>query len=122
VIVGLHHVHIVCSDLAATESWLVDALGAELVERRESRGLPTSELRLAGTRVLLRAPGDSETGAGRSYGLDHLALHIDDVDAFVEELRARGVEIARGTHDSPMNRVAFIRGPGDLVIELVQPR
>jgi len=51
-IVGLHHVHLVCSDLPAAESWFVDGLGAELVERRESRGLPTSELRLAGLRDL----------------------------------------------------------------------
>ena len=121
-IAGLHHVHILCSDLQATESWFVDGLGAELVERRESRGLPTSELRLAGLRVLLRNGGDSARGGERSYGLDHFALQVEDVDAFVESLRARGVEIARGPQDSPTNRVAFVRGPDDLVIELVQPR
>lgn len=121
-IVGLHHVHIVCSDLEATESWFLDGLGAELVERRQSRGLPTTELRLAGMRVLLRTAGDSELAAGRSHGLDHFALHVEDVDALVETLRARGVQIAREPHDSPTNRVAFIRGPDDLVIELVQPR
>jgi hypothetical protein len=40
----------------------------------------------------------------------------------VETLRARGVEILREPRDSPKNRVAFIRGPDDLVIELVQRR
>lgn len=119
-IVGLHHVHIVCSDLPASESWFVDGLGAELVERRESRGLPTSELRLGGLRVLLRTAEEAELAAGRSYGLDHLALQADTIDAFVETLRGRGVEIARGPHDSPTNRVAFVRGPDGLVIELVQ--
>jgi lactoylglutathione lyase len=121
-IVGLHHVHLVCSDLPATESWFVDGLGAELVERRESRGLPTSELHLAGLRVLLRAAGDAAPAGGRGYGLDHFALHVDGVDSLVDDLRGRGVEIARAPHDSPTNRVAFIRGPDDLVIELVQPR
>ena len=121
-IVALHHVHIVCSDLPVTERWFVDGLGAELVERRESRGLPTSELRLAGLRVLLRAAGDADHAATRSYGLDHFALHVENVDGLVEQLRARGVEIAGGSHESPRNRVAFVRGPDDLVIELVQPR
>ena len=123
-IVGLHHVHIVCSDLPGAESWFVDGLGADLVERRESRGLPTSEVRLGGLRVLLRSAGDAELAAGgeRTYGLDHFALHVDDVEALVETLRERGVEIARGPQDSPTNRVAFIGGPDELVIELVQPR
>jgi catechol 2,3-dioxygenase-like lactoylglutathione lyase family enzyme len=120
--IALHHVHVVCSELPATESWFVDGLGAELVERRESRGLPTSELRLAGVRVLLRGRGSAELAAGRSYGIDHFALHVDNLDALVETLRTRGVEIARDPHDSPTNRVAFVRGPDDLVIELVQPR
>ena len=121
-LVALHHLHVVCSDLPATESWFVDGLGAELVERRESRGLPTSELQLAGIRVLLRTAGEAELAVGRRYGLDHFALHVDGLDTLVEELRARDIEIVREPHDSPTNRVAFIRGPDDLVIELVQPR
>jgi lactoylglutathione lyase len=121
-LVALHHLHVVCSDLPATESWFVDGLGAELVERRESRGLPTSELQLAGIRVLLRTAGEAELAVDRRYGLDHFALHVDGLDTLVEELRARGVEIVREPHDSPTNRVAFIKGPDDLVIELVQPR
>ena len=121
-LVALHHLHVVCSDLPATESWFVDGLGAELVERRESRGLPTSELQLAGIRVLLRTAGEAELPVVRRYGLDHFALHVDGLDTLVEELRARGVEIVHEPHDSPTNRVAFIRGPDDLVIELVQPR
>jgi hypothetical protein len=46
---------------------------------------------------------------------------VDDVDATVETLRARGVPIAREPADSARNRVAFIKGPDDLVIELVRP-
>jgi catechol 2,3-dioxygenase-like lactoylglutathione lyase family enzyme len=122
---GLNHIHLVCSDMKASERWLIDGLGAELVERRESRGVATSELKLVGLRVLLRAAGEGETvlsGTSRRYGVDHFALEVRDVDATVERLRARGVEIARDPADSPQNRVAFIRGPDDVVIELVQPR
>jgi catechol 2,3-dioxygenase-like lactoylglutathione lyase family enzyme len=120
----LNHIHLVCSDVAASERWFVEGLGAELVERRESRGMATSELRLAGVRFLLRATQKDETpveGGRRRYGTDHFALEAADVDATVETLRARGVAIAREPADSPRNRVAFIRGPDELVIELVQP-
>ena len=112
-IVGLSHIHVVCSDLAATESWFVGGLGAELVERRESRGLATGELLLARVRVLLRAADTDAVlapGGERRYALDHFTLHVDDIDGLVELLRARGVEIEREPADSPRNRVAFISG------------
>jgi catechol 2,3-dioxygenase-like lactoylglutathione lyase family enzyme len=122
---GLNHIHIVCSDIIASEAWFVGGVGAELVELRESRGATTSELRLAGIRVLLRNASEGESlaaGTQRRYGTDHFALEVNDVDATVELLRARGVEIAREPGDSPRNRVAFIKGPDSLLIELVQPR
>ncbi len=122
---GLNHIHVVCSDLPASESWFLDGVGAELVERRESRGIPTSELRLGGIRVLLRAASKDESradGEQRKYGTDHFGLDVTDVDALVEKLRARGIEIAREPENSPRNRVAFITGPDNLVIELLQPR
>ncbi len=121
----LNHIHLVCSDVAASERWFVEGVGAELVERRESRGMATSELRLAGVCLLLRATHADEdpvAGSRRRYGTDHFALEVADVDATVETLRARGVQIARDPAESPRNRVAFIQGPDDLVIELVQPR
>src|SRR4051794_41635347 len=77
-ITGLNHIHIICSDLAASESWFVDGVGAELVERRESRGMATSELRLAGICLLLRETGDQETiaaGGERGEGPGQFAPH-----------------------------------------------
>lgn len=120
-----NHIHVVCSDLVATEKWFVDGVGAELVERRESRGVPTSELRLAGVRMLLRGCREGEDLAAdgqRRYGTDHFGLQVTDVDATVETLRGRGVEIAIEPRNSPANRIAFIKGPDNVLIELVQPR
>jgi catechol 2,3-dioxygenase-like lactoylglutathione lyase family enzyme len=121
----LHHIHVICSDLAASERWFVDGVGAELVEHRESRGTATSELKLGTVRVLLRSRRETETlaaGGQRKFGTDHFGLQVADVDATVEALRSRGVEIAREPDNSPRNRVAFINGPDELVIELTQPR
>jgi Oxidoreductase family, NAD-binding Rossmann fold len=55
------------------------------------------------------------------YGLEHIGLTADDVDAAVEELRAKGAEIAIGPLTrNPGLRLAFVRGPEDIMIELVQ--
>jgi lactoylglutathione lyase len=56
-----------------------------------------------------------------NYGLDHIGLTVDDVDAAVAELRAKGAEIAIGPlRRNPGLRLAFIRGPEGIMIELVQ--
>ena len=55
------------------------------------------------------------------YGLEHIGLTVDDVDAAVEELRAKGAEIAVGPLTrNPGLRLAFVRGPEGIMIELVQ--
>ena len=121
---GFNHIHIVCTDLVASEQWFVDKVGATLVERRDSRGSSTSELRLAGVRVLLRSAREDEVltaDAQRRFGTDHFGLEVTDVDAVVETLRGRGVEISIEPRNSPMNRIAFIKGPDSVLIELVQP-
>lgn len=45
-----HHIHIFSSDVPASERWLVEGIGAELIGRHDSRGVPTSTLRLGGRR------------------------------------------------------------------------
>src|SRR3954451_3077178 len=108
--IRLNHIHLVCSDVAARERWFVEGIGAELVERRESRGMATSGLRLAGISLLLRATQKDETplaGRQENYGTAPFPLGVPDAAAPVGTLRARGVLIARNPADSPRNRVAF---------------
>jgi lactoylglutathione lyase len=53
------------------------------------------------------------------YGLEHIGLTVHY--AAVEELRAKGAEIAIGPLTrSPGLRLAFVRGPEGIMIELVQ--
>ncbi len=121
-----HHIHVFCSDLPATERWFTDGLGAELVERRESRGVPAVVLRLGGAQVLLRparAGEDLSAAADRHFGTDHFGLQVSDVDATVDELKRRGVFVEVEPWDfSPHSRIAFVKGPDEVRIELVQPK
>ena len=121
-----NHVHVFCSDYEATERWFVEGIGAELVERRVARGVPLSELRLGGAHILIRGARESEDFApagARHFGTDHFGLQVEDVDATVAELRRRGVTIEVEPWDvGPNLRIAFVKGPDDVRIELVQTR
>ncbi len=119
------HVHVLSLNPMATEKWFVEGLGAQLVERRDSRGIPATVIRLGGVQILIRGLRDNETrvpATVRQFGTDHFGLRVADVDATVEELRGRGVTIEVEPWDfGPNLRIAFIKGPDDIRIELVQP-
>lgn len=120
------HVHIFSSDVVATERWLVAGIGAELIARQELRGMPTSSLRLGGAQILVRGARENENltrpDAPR-FGLNHFALKVADVDATVAALRGRDVAIEVEPWDvTPSMRIAFVKGPDEVRIELVQTR
>ncbi len=52
---------------------------------------------------------------GRNFG--HLAYEVDNIYAFCEQLQKKGVTILRPPRDG---RMAFIRSPDDVSIELLQ--
>lgn len=118
------HIHVFCSDLDATERWFLEGIGADLVERRESKGVRMSELRLGGAHILIRGAREGEQLApagARHFGEDHFGLHVSDIDGTVAELRRRGVTIeVEPWNITPAMRIAFVKGPDDVRIELVQ--
>jgi lactoylglutathione lyase len=73
--------------------------------------------------VLLLGPpsrirGDRPTP---EYRYDHFGLTVDNLDAAVSELRAKGAEIPVGpVMRSPGLYLAFVRGPEGVMVELVQ--
>ena len=56
------------------------------------------------------------------HGVEHFGFTVDDVDAAVAELRAKGAEIAVGplTRDAG-TRLAFVRGPEGIMPEGIMP-
>jgi lactoylglutathione lyase len=98
-----------------------DALGLELVRKRESE-------KGQFTNYYLSAPGDHSVqielthnwapetySGGRNFG--HLAFGVDDIYAVCERLKAHGVTINRPPRDGYM---AFVRSPDGISIELLQ--
>jgi lactoylglutathione lyase len=126
------HIHLRSSDPETTARFFETMFNAEVTRGVYPPGTlypgqPRISFRLGGQKILIapKHPDDPMTPAPRFpyYGVEHIGLTVDDVDAAVAELRAKGAEIAIGplTRD-PGTRLAFIRGPDAVMVELVQQR
>jgi lactoylglutathione lyase len=120
------HTMVRVADIEASLRFYREALGLELLSRRDNEGGRF-------TLVFLAAPGDhsaqveltynwpgadgtSETyGGGRNFG--HLAYAVDDIYATCQRLMDHGVVINRPPRDG---RMAFVRSPDNISIELLQ--
>ena len=120
------HTMVRVTDVEASLRFYRDALGLDLLSRRDNE---------AGkfTLIFLAAPGDGaaqveltynwpdaqgevETYAGgRNFG--HLAYAVPDIYAACQRLMDHGVRIGRPPRDG---RMAFVRSPDEVSIELLQ--
>jgi len=119
-----HHIHVFCSDLDATERWFIDAFDAQVAERRNSRGTPQTILMLGQLQLMLRPrrPDESlDPSVSTHFGIDHFGLGVDDLDAVAADLRRRGIPLEVEPMEwRPGLRIAFVRGPDDVRIELLE--
>jgi lactoylglutathione lyase len=115
------HTMVRVTDLDAATDFYVNKLGLREVGRHD---VPQGRYTLA----FLAAPGDDEAqveltfnwdpetlGEGRNFG--HLAYEVDDIYATCQNLLDKGVTINRPPRDG---RMAFIRSPDNISIELLQ--
>ena len=115
------HTMVRVTDLDASLAFYCDALGLRELQRRDSE-----QGRF--TLVFLAAPGDDDAqveltfnwdpevyGEGRNFG--HLAYSVKDIYATCAHLQSKGVTINRPPRDG---RMAFIRSPDNISIELLQ--
>ena len=121
-----HHVHLVCKDLEPMISFFTEIIGAELIGRRKFGTADGASLDLQGTTVNLRVAREDEDMVGDAsqsrYGFDHIGLEVDDVDGAYKDLTERGYSFFMPPRDIPNLRIAFFRGPEDIIIELVQSK
>ena len=120
------HTMVRVTDIEASLRFYRDALGLEVLSRKDNEGGRY-------TLVFLAAPGDRQAqieltynwpdaagnsesyGGGRNFG--HVAYAVDDIYATCRRLMDHGVTINRPPRDG---RMAFVRSPDNISIELLQ--
>ena len=115
------HTMVRVTDVEASLRFYRDALGLELISRKD---YPQGRFTL----LFLAAPGDPaaqvelthnwdpETyGGGRNFG--HLAYEVENIYATCRRLADHGVTISRPPRDG---RMAFVRSPDQISVELLQ--
>jgi methylmalonyl-CoA/ethylmalonyl-CoA epimerase len=105
VTVRLDHIGIAVKDLDAAIRFYRDVLGLELerVEEVPEERVRVAMFKVGGVHIELLQGTDSESAVSkfverRGEGVHHIAIHVDDVDAKTEELKARSVTL---TYDKP---------------------
>ena len=137
----MDHVGIVVDDLAAATEFFVD-LGLELLGEGSVEGRWVDRVAgLEGVRVeyaMVQTPdgngrlelakfhspptqGGNRDAPANTPGIRHVAFAVEDIDAVVAGLRARGAELVgelERYEDS--YRLCYVRGPEGIIVELAE--
>jgi catechol 2,3-dioxygenase-like lactoylglutathione lyase family enzyme len=97
---------------------------AEVI-RTMQQGKPRIDLKVGGANVFILpvVPGDKTNPPPTSpyQGLDHFGLSVTGIDAVVADLKAKGAEFTMEPNNiRPGIRIAFLRGPEGVSIELLE--
>jgi lactoylglutathione lyase len=117
------HIHLRSPDPEATARYYETMFDAEVL-RTTQQGRPRIDLKLGGADVFI-APVTPDSGVNPPpmtpyQGLDHFGLSVTGIDAAVAELKAKGaVFTMEPTTIRPGVRIAFLRGPQGVSIELL---
>jgi methylmalonyl-CoA/ethylmalonyl-CoA epimerase len=128
----IDHVGVAVSDLDAAIGLYEGAFGMPVAHREtvESQGVEAVLLDVGDGHVELLRPLGPDTPVGKfvernGEGLHHVAYAVDDIDAALERLKERGIELIDseprvGIRDS---RVAFVhpKATGRVLTEIVEP-
>ena len=137
---GINHTGLVVADLEEAIGFYAGALGLRLVERRERDGGPISQvlgyehthIRVADlaapdgrvielVHYLSPAARELPTQERSVLGAGHIAFDVDDVDAALSHLVARGARrMNPPAQVAPGKRVCYLQDPFGNWIELIQ--
>jgi lactoylglutathione lyase len=117
------HVHLRSPDPEETAHYYEKMFGAEIIRSVQSDGRERIDLNLGGLTVFIAKVDPDKVGPPPEppfQGLEHLGLAVHPIDEAVAELKKKGAEITREpTTIRPGVRIAFLRGPQNVHIELL---
>lgn len=124
---GYHHVHIISEDPEGAARWFERFFGARVEGWEEPRGARNVILRVGEAVLSVRTPRPGDRlapGDGRNRpGLDHICFLVDDLRGMLDGMKREGVtvELEVPGHTSG-SAAAFVRGPENVLFELIQAK
>jgi predicted enzyme related to lactoylglutathione lyase len=123
--VWLEHIHIVTLDPMKLAAFYEKVFGAKIIRTGTlpNGGISVS-LDLGGMRLAIMVPDtpdkrDPPDNPHKHFGLEHLGIRTDDIEAVVKSSVAEGATIIQNvTEVRPGHRVAFIMAPENTMIEV----
>jgi methylmalonyl-CoA/ethylmalonyl-CoA epimerase len=126
----IDHIAIVVESLDRALAVYRDALGMSVTDVRD---MPEQDVKMAflptgDSEIELLEPLSAESGIGRylakrGEGLHHICLEVDDIEATLADLKAKGSQLIDETpKQGAYGRIAFIhpKGAHGVLIELVE--
>ncbi len=126
---SINHVHIRSNDPHASAAWYTEHFGAKVLGAREVMPGTITVSMDAGGPVRLNisskpegTPDHPAEAELNRLGLEHFGFDVDDIDADIARFQAAGIRVVLPITEVPGGtRLAYIEGPDDVLIELVQP-
>jgi len=130
-VIRIDHIAIVVDDIEKARGFYEEALGLNLahVENVEEQESIVAFFPTGGSEIELVQPTTDDSGvarylAKRGAGIHHICLEVNDIQATLDDLKARGVELINETPTtgSGGKQIAFIhpRSTSGVLIELYQ--
>ncbi len=123
------HVHVKCRDIEKASQYYENIFGAKVMARGAIGGIPMIRLDLGGILLNLSAVRSQENSpeppvrakTWTTRGLGHFGVAVDDLEKTAREMKAKGAEFLLEPREaSPGIWIAFVKGPEEDVIEIVQ--
>ena len=117
------HIHLRSVEPMETAQYFRKMFDAKIIETVQSDGQPRVDLDINGLTIFIAKADEQTPPAIRDphLGLDHFGFRVEDLDEAVKELKSRGAEFAVEPYAlRPGLKIAFVRAPGDVRIELLE--
>jgi catechol 2,3-dioxygenase-like lactoylglutathione lyase family enzyme len=113
-----HHVALLTRNFAEMEKFYTQTLGFPVTKRWDDVTIIFIDI---GSTTIELIGSDTAPAANSEPGaFDHLALHVDDVDAAYQELVAKGIRIRSEPANFKEIRICFFYDPDGNSLELVE--
>ena len=115
--IGLDHVHIFATDIAATIAFFRTMFDATPVWDEDAAGVRTVRLRIGDAFIHVY---EQSPKAPRGGAMHHIGIATDDLDGLVRRMQRHGHAFRNAIREQPKFRYIMTAGPDDLLIELFQ--